>query len=153
MIFRRRRVALLSALSVAALIGSLGGTAIPASAVTAAPQAVAVSASYGVVCSGALCIQTQSVNINTCQAVIYAWANTSFTGHFDMAIPSYAVLVHDPPAGNIRWSSGEKAMWEMPFYGQNVSYQATAWKHTTTYYDIGRVDFTINVPSFCTPPI
>jgi len=149
MIFRRRRVALLSALSAAALIGSLGGTAIPASAVTAAPQAVAVSASYGVVCSGALCIQTQSVNITTCEAVIYAWANTSFTGHFDMAVPSEDVLVHNPPAGNIQWSSGEIAGFEMPFYGQNVPYQATAWKLTSTYYDIGRVNFTINVPSFC----
>lgn len=115
-------------------------------------DAAAVSADAGsIVCSGDLCIQTISVNTTYCLAVVAAWADTSnFKGHFEMAVPSED-YVQNSTGGNKEWyAGGANYKFTVPFYGEGAGYQATAWRYNgSSYTDIGRVNFTINVPSFC----
>ena len=146
MLFSKARMALISALASAALLGSLGLAALPANAATGTTNAGSI------VCSGDLCIQTETVNTTVCLAVVAAWADTSdFTGHFEMAVPSVGYTQNSTGGDKESIAGGANFKFTVPFYGEGVGYQATAWRHNSngTYTNIGRVNFTINVPSFC----
>jgi hypothetical protein len=162
MFLSKRRAALLSALSAAALAGTIGMATLPASAATAIPartaaapavNTAAVPAAIGsILCSGDLCIQTISANITTCVAVVAAWADTSnFTGHFEIAVPD-ELYVQNSTGGDRVWiAGGANYKFTVPFFGEGETYQVSAWRHNSngSYTRIGFVQFGINVPSFC----
>jgi hypothetical protein len=146
MVLCKARLVFLAALSLAALVGSLGMTALPASAATVANPLGSI------VCSGDLCIQTQSVNGSNCTAVVKAWAfNRSFTGHFEMAVPARG-YAQNSRGGDRNWQAGGPGYdFTVRFFGSSFQYQGSAWRHNPNggYSRIGFVPFAINVPSFC----
>lgn len=79
MFLPRLRVALVPALTAAAVAGSLGAAALPASAAASRPAAAGE-----IRCYGDVCIQTVSVSTNIGATVVNAWADTqSFRGFFE----------------------------------------------------------------------
>ena len=73
-------------------LGLLGALGVPTAA-QAAPRldrtAAVPAKPYGaIVCNRDLCLQTLSVNVSNCSAVVKTWANTSnFYGHFEIFDP------------------------------------------------------------------
>jgi hypothetical protein len=126
-----RKMAILSGLSVAALIGPSVLSALPANAAGA------------ILCSGDLCIQTISINGTNETAVVAAWANRSnFYGHFELFTP----FDEDYNSPTEHWTAGgANYKFTVPLEGGN-GYNATAWRQnsSTNYTEIGDVQFTIN---------
>jgi hypothetical protein len=148
-------MALLSALASSVAAGLLGITALPVSAAAAVPAAAVAAAKPigGIVCSGDLCLQTQSANTANCTAVVNAWADTtSFTGHFEIQAMMPVNTAGVNSSGDQLWpAGGMHASIGIQFFGSPESYQATAWRHNPdrSYTKVGVVNFTINVPSMC----
>jgi hypothetical protein len=116
----------------------------PASASTARPNA-APDAIGGIVCSGDLCIQTQSCNSSHTKVTIREWAySTGFFGHFELEDPN-GVDYNYPPT-NTNWSPGGGHNFTVPLYFDDT-YTGIAWKYTPStgkYTNIGEVHFTVN---------
>jgi hypothetical protein len=129
--FSLGKMAVLSGLSAAALIGSSVLSALPANAAGA------------VICGGDLCTQTISINGTTETAVVAAWANRSnFYGHFELSTPFEED--YNSPTGH--WTAGgANYKFTVPLEGGN-GYYATAWRQnsSTNYTEIGNVQFTIH---------
>jgi hypothetical protein len=128
---RRRLIALIGLLVV---IFSLSG-------VITLPASAAVSPAAGdIICSGNLCIQTDSTTSST--AKISAWADhTTFKGHFEMQI--IGGQVENSPTKT--WTAGGAGyQFSMPC-STSYTYQATAWKKVSDgWEDIGEVVFYID---------
>ena len=130
-----KRMAALSALSAAALIGSAAMGALPASASTVVPATAGATQ-----CSGDLCIQNISPS-GSSNSTIRAWADTTtFTGHFELTF-SDGVAKNSPTE---TWHHGGAGF---KFTGIPVGdgYRMTAWKGTskTGFKDIGDVGFLV----------
>lgn len=141
MFLSKPRMALLSALAVAALVGSLGMATVPASASTPRPAEVP-AAKGAILCSGDLCIQNDGYGPN--YVVVSAWAyNKNFFGHFEMAEGSY---YQNSTGGNKWWYAGRGAYaFVMPLQC-TYSYVGTAWRYTGGHYYVGgRVTFGLGV--------
>ena len=127
----RKKVAALSVLTAALIIGSGTVSALPASASTAVPAAGATQ------CDGDLCIK----NLNGGgPGDIKAWAKTyGFTGHFELRYPD----------GHVRNSPNR--YWRAHGSGYDFNnvpigngYQMIAWKGTHHFTNIGQVGFGVD---------
>lgn len=139
-----KRTALLSASAIMVASVGLGVLAGPASASAARPNAHP-DAIGGIVCSGDLCIQTDSCNSAETEVTIEEWANTSnFYGHFELEDPN-GVNYNSTP--NTNWTAGGKGHdFTVPLYFGD-EYHGIAWKYTSStakYANIGEVNFTVN---------
>jgi hypothetical protein len=141
--FSHRRVALLSALASASLAGSLGLAALPANAAVSSPHAIGQ-----IVCSGDLCIQTNSVDLSNCTAVVAAWANNNnFYGHFEIVGPG-SDQSSEPDQEWIAGGANNK--FTVPYHGAGDGYQATAWQDNNgSYSNIGQINFGIEGQGAC----
>jgi hypothetical protein len=142
MFFSRHRVALVSALALAALVGSLGLTTVPASA-SAVPASTVPAAVGKIICKDDLCIQTQSVNTSTCYAVVAAWANTAkFYGHFEMINEITGGYANSSQQW---WYAGGKSTKFTADWTPVFTFRVIAWKDTNgSYSAIGTVNFGID---------
>jgi hypothetical protein len=152
MFLSKPRIALLSALTAAALVGSLAMASLPASAATGRPASAAaghtaevLAAKGAILCSGDLCIQNDGYVGN--DVAVEAWAYTStFYGHFELTGDGFTENCTD----NNQWwyAGGGGCEFDMPIQC-TTSYVATAWAHLSQpephYSDIGRVTFGLGV--------
>jgi hypothetical protein len=143
MFLSKPRMALVSALASATLVGSLGMATVPASAST--PRHVEVPAAEGaILCNGDLCIQNEGYIGNYVQVNAWAW-NKNFFGHFELAWPGGHYANSTP---NEWWYGDDGAhvfivpiVCEYPF-----TYIATAWRYTGGhYYQDGKVSFGLDI--------
>ena len=117
----------------------------PASASTTRPNALHPDAIGAIVCSGDLCIQTDSCNSDETKVSIEEWADTSgFYGHFELEDPN-GVDYNSP--SNTNWNAGGKGhVFTVPLY-LGDEYTGIAWRYTPSsakYTNIGEVNFTVN---------
>lgn len=137
-------------------LGLLGALGVPTAA-QAAPRldrtAAVPAKPYGaIVCNRDLCLQTLSVNVSNCSAVVKTWANTSnFYGHFEIFDPINDEAWNSYPGNTTYYAGGAGYDFSITYYGNLTSYQATAWKHNSNgkYADIGQLNFVINANSAC----
>jgi len=141
--FFAKRVAVLSALSAAALISFSAVAAIPASAATSSRP---VTPRFAIVCHADACIQTASKGATL--ANVNAWANTTtFFGHFQLVNTGCGNTVANSP--NETWPAGGRhytftnIQWQGGVCGDFWS--VTAWRHNSngTYTSLGTVGFQI----------
>jgi hypothetical protein len=130
--FSFRKMAILSGLSVATLIGPPVLGALPASA----------AGTGKILCGGDLCMQTLSVNDSTNNAVVAAWADTSnFYGHFEIICP-YGQYENSP---NENWKAGGANYKFTNVILEYGAYDIIAWKDSSgKYTNIGEIDTEIN---------
>jgi hypothetical protein len=139
-------MALLSASAIAAGSISIGLAALPANAATTHPTTTMSPDAIGaIVCSGDLCIQSDSCNSDQTEVSIDAWADTgSFFGHFELENPNGADYNSTP---NENWLAGGTGNeFTVPLF-TGEEYHVIAWKYTpssATYTNIGQVNFTVN---------
>jgi hypothetical protein len=142
MMFSIKKAMVLSALSVAALIGFSAMSVIPANAAT--PQITRPA--FAVVCHADACIQTASKGAT--YANVNAWANTTtFYGHFQLVNTGCGNTVANSSTGT--WPAGGKhytfknIVWSGDTCGDYWS--VTAWRHNSngSYTSLGTVGFQI----------
>ena len=135
----RKRIAFISTLMSAALVGSLGLAVVPANAAAARANAGAI------LCSGDLCIQTVAVDTTEDLAAVNAWADTTtFTGHFEITVPG-TWSGENSAGGDKRWPhGGTHYTFVVPLF-PGLTYQATAWRRNSPghYSHIGWKKFGI----------
>jgi len=137
------RMALLSASAMMAMAGVVGLGALQANAATVHPTATP-DAIGAIVCSGDLCIQTDSCNSAHTQVSIDEWADSSgFYGHFELEDPNGV----NYNSGTQNWAAGGAGhVFTVPLY-EGDEYHAIAWRYTPSsgvYTNIGQVNFTVN---------
>jgi hypothetical protein len=136
-----RRV-VLSALSATAVVGAVTAGAVPASA------AITPAAVGSIVCSAPyVCVQTQSVNVLACTAVVATWADTSsFYGRFEM-IEKTSVGNIDHYSATKTWPAGG-ANYKVTVgidEDQDAQFEAVAQRDSSgKYTNIGSKNFGIN---------
>jgi len=136
-----RAAAVAFAVAIAAAMSlALAHTASASTARAATPDAIG-----GIVCSGDLCVQTQSCNSSHTEVTIRLWADsTGFFGHFELEDPN-GVDYNYPPY-NTNWSKGGGHNFTVPLY-LGDTYRGIAWRYTPSsdkYTNIGQVNFTVN---------
>ena len=163
------RVALLSALPLAALVSSLALTALPASAAahparpasaTAHPaKAVRILRAGNILCSEFLCLQTLSVTGPTgrppCTAVVREWPyNVNLYGHFELA-ETFAGLIFNSSGGDHWWRGNIDGYdFTIPYSTGAYTYTGIAWQLNNppnghSYSNVGEVKFGISGPAGC----
>ncbi len=133
--FAAKKVAALSVLPAALIIGSGAVSALPAPAPASASVRIAVPAAGATQCEGDLCIK--NLNGGGVPGDIKAWARrTGFTGHFELRY-------HD---GHIR--NSPTRYWRAHGSGYHFNhvpigngYQMIAWKGKHHFTNIGQVGF------------
>jgi hypothetical protein len=140
MFLSKPRIALLSALTAAALVGSLGAATRPASAATQPRPAGAITAAGAILCSGDLCLQNDGF-YNGAYVVVTEWAyNSNFYGHFELA--DAAGDVGNSTGGNKWWYAGGKGYGFLFPIHCGTTYTGTAWRYTGGHYYVnGRINF------------
>jgi hypothetical protein len=128
------RMALLSAAAI--MVGSVGLSALPANAATARPIGA-------ILCSGDLCVQTDSCPTSDTVS-IHEWPDkTPIFGHFELKDPN-GVNYNSKPPGNHNYSAGGPGyVFTVPLrFGEE--YHGIAWKYADgKYYNIGEVPFDV----------
>jgi hypothetical protein len=132
------RMAILSALTAAALVGSLGMTSLPASAATQRPAPAGTSprpageivAKGAILCSGDLCLQNDGVYGD--RVTVTEWAyNRNFFGHFELADEA-----GDVANSHQNWWYGGGRGWAFQNFPAhcNLLYAGAAWRYTHGHY-------------------
>jgi hypothetical protein len=159
MTFSKCRVALLSALSLAALVSSLALPALPASATAHPAKAVRILNAGEVLCSGFLCLQTLSVTGPTgrppCTAVVREWPyKVNLYGHLELA-ETFAGLIYNTPPPDHWWRGNiDGYNFTIPYSTGGYTYTGIAWQLNNppnghSYSNVGEVNFGISGPIGC----
>jgi hypothetical protein len=159
MTFSKCRVALLLALSLAALVSSLALTALPASATAHPAKEVHILKAGQILCNRDLCLQTLSVTgpngSPPCTAVVREWPyNTNLYGHFELA-ETFAGLIQNSPGKDHWWRAGiDGYNFTIPYFTGAFTYTGIAWQLNNppnghSYSNVGEVKFGISGPTGC----